>query len=64
MEIHQPRDGRGRTPGFKGTRNTDTTKAVAARKAKALQRHLAAAEALLVEKGAIVTWPTTNHTEP
>lgn len=53
--------------GFRGRRNEDTRAAtqrsVEVRQAKALERKLIAAQALLVEKGATVTWPTTNSSE-
>lgn len=51
---------RGRTPGFKGVRNTDTSAAVAGRKAKALQRHIAAAETLLRANGYQINPPPTK----
>lgn len=46
-----------KTTGFRGTRNTDTTAARAARSRKALERKLAEAEALLIEHGYQVTKP-------
>jgi hypothetical protein len=48
------------TGGFRGTRNEDTTAAVAARKRIALRRKIAAAEALLTEHGYTVTPPATQ----
>jgi hypothetical protein len=53
---------RGRTPGFKGTRNTDTSAAVAARKAKARERRIQAAETLLIAEGYEITPPTATGT--
>lgn len=51
-----------RRPGFRGVRNTDTTAAtrrsIQVRQAKALERKIQAAEALLIEHGYQVIHPT------